>query len=62
MLVKHMLAGCRVRGGLHCRKLISNNVLTWFIHKMPESKSASFSENASFWSHPSLLSLRASGN
>jgi len=21
MLVKHMLAGCRVWGGLHCRKL-----------------------------------------
>lgn len=43
MLVKHMLAGCPVRGGLHRRKLISSNVLTCFIQKTAALKSCGFS-------------------
>lgn len=42
MLVKYMLAGCPVRGGLHCRKLISSNVLSWFIEKMEALKYLAF--------------------
>ncbi len=44
MLVKYMFAGCPVRGGLHCWKLISSNmlVLTWFIEKMAALKSYGF--------------------
>jgi len=47
-------------GRASLQEAILNNVLTWFIQKMPES--ANFSENASFWSQTSPLTLRASEN